>query len=103
MSRFSKSTLQAFAQAATASAEYLDACDTGASHFRLDPGYYQACGKLLMRIFSLVDAEESFPQLLVRSAAAREIAGAIQIRQRIEADRQAFYPELTGLISRVAA
>ncbi|HXE39303.1 MAG TPA: hypothetical protein VN639_12590 [Azonexus sp.] len=98
---FNQSTLQSLEATAATSAAYLDACDSGEQPCR-DPQYYRECGDLLMRIFLLVDAEMVFPKLLERSAAAREIADSIQIRKRIETGRQAAYPELAILLSRVS-
>ncbi|MBI2276623.1 MAG: hypothetical protein HYU74_04670 [Dechloromonas sp.] len=98
---FNQSTLLSLEATATTSAAYLDACDSG-NHPGRDPNYYRECGDLLTRIFLLVDAEKAFPNLLARSAAAREIADSIQIRKRIEAGRQAAYPELAILLNRVS-
>lgn len=101
MFSFNQSTLQSLEATAANSAAYLDACDSG-RHPARDPKYYRECADLLMRIFLLVDAEKAFPKLLERSAAAREIADSIQIRQRIEAGRQVSYPELAVLLNRVS-
>ena len=68
-------SLKAFEATAAKAAAYLDACDNGGTHVTLDPDYYQACGCLLSKMFSLYDARHTFPDLLSRSAAAREIAG----------------------------
>lgn len=101
MFSFNQSTLQSLEATAANSAAYLDACDSG-RHPARDPKYYRECADLLMRIFLLVDAEKAFPNLLEHSAAAREIADSIQIRQRIEAGRQGAYPELAVLLRRVS-
>ncbi|HXE40015.1 MAG TPA: hypothetical protein VN639_16230 [Azonexus sp.] len=103
MASFNRITLQALETTATTSAAYLDACDSGALYCQLDPAYYKACGDLLMKIFALVDAEKAFPHLLEYSAAAREVAISKQITHRIEVSRLGFYPELAGLLNRVAA
>lgn len=103
MSSFSKITLQALEATAVTSAAYLDACDFGAQCCRLDPGYYRACGRLLIEIFSLVDAERAFPYLFEHSAAAREAVESIRMARRIKISRLGFYPELTVLLDRVAA
>lgn len=103
MFSLNRMTLQALETTATTSAAYLDACDFGARYCRLDPAYYKACGDLLVKIFALVDAEKAFPDLLEHSAAAREVAISKQITHRIEVSRLAFYPELAGLLNRVAA
>jgi hypothetical protein len=91
MSNFDKRTLQALEATASASAAYLDACDSGVGSNRLDPEYYRACGDLLIRIFALVEPENDFPDLLKRSPAAREIADSIQLRRRIEAGKLGYH------------
>lgn len=98
---FNQTTLQSLEATAATSAAYIDACDSG-GHPRPDPQYYRECGDLLMRIFLLVDAEKAFPNLLERSAAAREIADSIRIRQRMEAGWLGAYPELAVLLRRVS-
>ena len=103
MFRFNQITLQALETTAVTSAAYLDACDLGAQHCRLDAEYYRACGDLLMRIFSLVDGEKVFPYLFEHSAAAREVVDSIQMAHRIEVSRLGFYPELAVLLDRVTA
>lgn len=99
---FNQLTLRALEATAAKSAAYLDACDAGAQHCRLDPSYYQACGNVLVKIFALVDAAKAFPELLANSAAAREVAHSMQITHRIEVSRLGYYPELTVLLHRVA-
>ncbi|UCV06419.1 hypothetical protein [Dechloromonas denitrificans] len=103
MSRFNKSSLLALETTAARSAAYLDACDFGGQYCRLDPGFYQACGDVLIKIFAMVDAEKAFPDLLEHSAAAREIADSIQIGRRIELSRLGYYPQLAVLLDRVTA
>lgn len=102
-SYFSQSTLDALEATATTAAKYLDECDSSKQGIRLDPAYYQCCGILLFRIFSLVDASYAFPGLVKHSNSARETAESIQIGRRIEVSRLGFYPELAGLLTRVAA
>ena len=102
MSQLSQNDLRALEATATTAAVYLDACDGGAKFVRLDADYYQACGNLLLRIFSLTNARAAFPNLLERSAAARDVAESIEIGQRIERSRLAYYPDLTILLNRVA-
>lgn len=102
MFRFNQITLRALEATAAKSAAYLDACDSGARHCRLDPDYYQACGNVLVKIFSLVDAGQAFPDLVQQSAAAREVVHSMQIAHRIELSRLGYYPELTVLLNRVA-
>lgn len=103
MSRFTKTSLLALETTAARSAAYLDACDFGGQYCRLDPGFYQACGDVLIKIFAMVDAEKAFPDLLEHSAAAREIADSIQIGRRIELSRLGYYPQLAVLLDRVTA
>jgi hypothetical protein len=100
---FSKTTLQALEATATTSAAYLDACDFGAQHLQLDAEYYRACGLLLVKIFSLMDAERAFPYLIEHSAAAREVVESIRMARRIKVSRLGFYPELAVLLDKVAA
>lgn len=104
MFSYNRITLQALEATATTSAAYLDACDSGAKFCQLDPAYYKACGDILVRIIALVDdADNAFPYLMEHSAAAREVAISKQITHRIEVSRLGFYPELAGLLNRVAA
>lgn len=100
---FDSITLKTLEATATTSAAYLDACDAGARGVRLDPAYYQACSRILITIFSLVDADECFASLLKNSVAARDIAESIQIGHRIQLSRQGFYPQLATLLNRVSA
>jgi len=103
MSYFTRDNLTALEATATTAATYLDACDAGALFVRLDPAYYRACGSLLTKILSLVNASRDFPLLFERSAAARDISASIQIGLRIELNSRLFYPELTILLNRIAA
>ncbi len=100
--QLSSSALKALEMTASAAAAYLDACDTGARHLRLDPDYYQQCASILHKILSLVGHSE-FPELLEQSAAARNAVEAIEIGHRIELSRLGFYPELALLLQRAAA
>ncbi len=81
------STLQSLAETASASADYLDACDFGRHGCQLDPAYYRACGELLLNIFLLVDAARTFPELLTRSPAARELAEVVRSSRQIAGER----------------
>ncbi|MFN4325933.1 MAG: hypothetical protein ACK4FP_08600 [Azonexus sp.] len=100
---FSPSALVALAATANTAAAYIDACDSGAQHVRLDPAYYQNCGVLLNKIFSMLDARQAFPSLLEQSAAAREVAESIQINHRLEVSVLGYYPRLSALLQRAAA
>lgn len=99
---FSRSALIALTTTASTAAAYLDACDSGAQHVRLDPGYYQSCGMLLFRIFSMVDPKTAFPSLMEQSAAARETAESIQIGHRLEISMLGYFPQLSVLLNRAS-
>nr|MBL8410173.1 hypothetical protein [Dechloromonas sp.] len=103
MSHFSQSNLNTLEVSARSAAAYLDACDNGAKYTRLDPGYYQACAKLLLAIFSVVDAAHAFPGLVEESAAARDIVKTIEMGRRIQLSRIAYFPEMTVVINRASA
>ena len=47
MLQLSQTDLSTLEATATTAAAYLDSCDSGAKFVRLDPTYYQACGRLL--------------------------------------------------------
>lgn len=96
-------SLKAFEATAAKAAAYLDACDNGGTHVTLDPDYYQACGCLLSKMFSLFDARHTFPDLLNRSAAAREIAESVGMGHRLETSLLVFYPQLAAVLGRAAA
>ena len=100
---FGRSALMALASSANTAAAYLDACDAGAQHVRLDPGYYQSCGVLLYKIFTMVDAKANFPSLIEQSAAARDVAESVQIERRLEVSLAGYYPQLSVLLHRVSA
>jgi len=100
---FGRSALMALASSANTAAAYLDACDAGAQHVRLDPGYYQSCGALLYKIFTMVDAKANFPTLIEQSAAARDVAESVQIERRLEVSLVGYYPQLSVLLHRVSA
>ena len=102
MSQSSQIDLHTLEITATSASLYLDACDNGARAVRLNPAYYQACGKLLISIFSLISARETFPQLLERSPAARDVAESIEISRRITVSRLGYYPELSLAMNRAA-
>lgn len=102
MSHLTLTDLSALESTATTVAAYLDACDSGAKFVRLDPTYYQACGNLLLRIFSVVSPYEAFPGLVARSGAAREVAEAVEIGHKIEVSRLGYYPQLAAILSRAS-
>lgn len=102
MTLFTPDTIESLAVSAIRAAAYLDACDDGARAVRLDPRYYQACGKVLREIFGLLDPQQHFPVLLEQSAAAREIAEALRIGRLIGISRLGYYPELTVVLNRAA-
>ena len=68
-----------------------------------DPGYYQSCGALLYKIFTMVDAKANFPSLIEQSAAARDVAESVQIERRLEVSLAGYYPQLSVLLHRVSA
>ena len=100
---FTPAQLSSLETTAATAAAYLDACDSGARHVRLDPQHYRACGDLLLRICNLADAKQSFPDLLAQSAAVREAAESVEIARHLTVSRLGFYPELAALMGRVAA
>lgn len=100
MIHLSPSDLRSIESSATAAAHYLDACDFGARSVKLDPTYYRACGELLGKVFAMLDPAEAFPDLLLASPAAREVAEAQLIGRRIELSVNAYYPELALLLNR---
>lgn len=100
---FTPSQLSSLETTAATAAAYLDACDIGARHVRLDPQHYLACGDLLLRIFGLVEARQAFPALLDQSAAARETAESVEIARHLAVSRLCFYPELAALMGRISA
>lgn len=102
MLHLSQTALSTLEITATSAAAYLDACDAGAKSVRLDPAYYQACGNLLMTIFSVTDAHHAFPMLVEQSAAAREVAESIKFGNRIEVSLVGYYPQLAAILKRVA-
>ncbi|MDZ4313712.1 MAG: hypothetical protein U0989_02885 [Azonexus sp.] len=102
MSDLSQSNLNSLEMTARTAAAYLDACDGGAKYIRLDPDYYKACGKLLMTLFSAVDAAHAFPNLAEESAAARDVIKSIEIGRHLEISRLAYYPELAIIMNRAS-
>lgn len=102
MTYFTPDNIESLAVTAISAAGYLDACDEGITTVRLDPSYYQACGKVLGHIFSLLDPVLHFPILLEHSAAARDVAESVQISRRIGVSRLCFYPELSFVLNRAA-
>ncbi|KAB2926548.1 MAG: hypothetical protein F9K30_06390 [Dechloromonas sp.] len=102
MTTLSPDNIESLTVSAIRAAAYLDACDAGASMVRLDPDYYQACGKVLREIFALLDPHLHFPVLLEESAAAREMAESLSIGRRIGISRLGYYPELAVVINRAA-
>ena len=103
MLQLSQSDLSTLEATATTAAAYLDSCDSGAKFVRLDPTYYQACGRLLLLIFSATDANKSFPSLVKQSAAARDALESVEIGRHIELSRLAYYPQLSVILNRAAA
>lgn len=102
MAYLNQSELLALEATATTAAAYLDACDGGAKFVRLDPAYYQACGKLLMSIFTVANPQEAFSILLEHSPAARNAAESVQIAHRIEVSRAGYYPHLSVVLNRAS-
>lgn len=100
---FGRSALIALNTTASSAAAYLDACDSGAFHTRLDPGYYQTCGALLFHIFSMIDARQAFPSLIEQSAAAREVYASIQVSRHLEVSPRIYYPQLSALLQKISA
>lgn len=103
MFKLSQDDLCTLEETATTAAAYLDACDSGAKFARLDPDYYQVCGRLLLTIFSVTDAERTFPSLVQQSASAREIADSVEIGRHIDVSVLAYYPQLAALLNRISA
>lgn len=101
MSNFTPGQLASLEATAITAAAYLDICDSGSRHVRLDPMHYRTCGELLARIFSVVDARRAFPMLIQQSAAARETAESTEIGRHIRVSRLGFYPELSALLCRI--
>jgi hypothetical protein len=100
--KFGRSALIALATTASTAAAYVDACDSGAMHIRLDPAHYQTCGMLLFHIFSMIDAKEEFSSLLEQSAAALEVYESLQISRRLEVSQLIYYPQLTALLQKIS-
>lgn len=94
--------ISALAGTAASAAAYLDTCDSGAQFVRLDPAYYQACAHLLTTIFSVLDARESFPDLLSQSPAARNTLDCLHMERQIRSSRAGYYPELAVILQRAA-
>jgi hypothetical protein len=103
MFHFSQSNLNTLEVSARSAAAYLDACDNGAKYTHLDPAYYQACGRVLLAIFSVVDAARAFPGLVEESAAARDIIKTIEMGRRLQISRIVYFPEMTVAINRASA
>lgn len=101
--KFGRSALTSLAATASTAAGYVDACDTGARHTRLDPAHYQICGTLLFHIFSMIDAKDAFPTLIEQSAAARDIYESLKISHRLEIGRRIYYPQLSALLQKLSA
>ncbi len=92
---FDQSALSALAKTASTAAGYLDACDAGALHTRLDPAHYKNCGMLLFHIFSMLDGKDTFPTLIEQSLAARDIYDSIKISSLLEFSRLIYYPQMS--------
>lgn len=102
MTHLSSSQIRSLAETSTTAAAYLDACDNGAKFVRLDPTYYQACARLLMSIFSVVDAATTFPDLLSRSPSARNAAESLEMEHHIRISRTGHYPRLAAILARAS-
>lgn len=94
--------ISSLASSAASAAAYLDTCDSGAQFARLDPAYYQSCARLLTTIFSVVDARESFPDLLSQSPAARNTLECLQMERQIRSSCAGYFPELSVILQRAA-
>ncbi|NTV72467.1 MAG: hypothetical protein HGA71_20290 [Azonexaceae bacterium] len=102
MTYLSPSQIRSLAETSTTAAAYLDACDNGARFVQLDPAYYQACARLLTTIFTVVDAAETFPDLLSRSPAARNAAESQEMEHHIRISRTGYYPQLAAILARAS-
>ncbi len=102
MTYLSPSQIRSLAETSTTAAAYLDACDNGAKFVRLDPAYYQACARLLTTIFTVIDAAETFPDLLSRSPAARNAAESLDMEYHIMISRTGYYPQLSAILARAS-
>ncbi|MBS1143261.1 MAG: hypothetical protein H6R14_667 [Proteobacteria bacterium] len=103
MSHISQSQLQSLAESASKAAAYLDACDNGGQFVRLDPAYYQSCGRLLSTVFNLVDPERVFPELIKQSPSARNALEALEMERLLGISRSGYYPELAAILTRASA
>lgn len=102
MRHFTPDNIDVLAVSAISAAAYLDACDQGGQTSQLDPRCYQACGKVLKEIFSMLDPAIHFPILIEQSAAAREVAESLRIGKLISISRLGYYPELSILLNRAS-
>lgn len=102
MAYSSPSQIRSLAESATTAATYLDACDNGARFVRVDPAYYQACGRLLTTIFAAVDPASAFPDLLSQSSSARNAAEALEMERRLASNQSIYYPQLAAILSRAS-
>lgn len=98
----SPNQIKSLAETSATAAAYLDACDSGAKFVRLDPAYYQACARLLTTIFTVVNAAETFPDLLSRSPSARNAAESLEIEYHILISRTGYYPRLAAILARAS-
>lgn len=102
MPYLSQTQIRSLAGTATSAAAYLDTCDSGAQFARLNPTYYQACARLLTTIFALVDAAETFPDLLSQSPAARNTREGLLMERQIRSSCAGYYPQLAVILQRAA-
>lgn len=100
MSYLNQAQIRSVASSTTSAAAYLDACDSGARYARLDPAYYQACARLLTAVFSVVDAEEDFADLLSQSPAARNTLECLRMERQIHDSCAGYYPQLAVILQR---
>lgn len=102
MSYLNQAQIRSLAGTATSAAAYLDTCDSGAQFARLDPAYYQACACVLTTIFSVVDVQEAFSDLLSQSPAARNTLECLQMERHIRSSCAGYYPQLAVILQRAA-
>lgn len=101
MQSLSSSIVESFGANAARAAAYLDACDEGMHGTAFDPGYYKACAGMLTTILSLANATQLFPDLLERSAAAREVAESIALAKELALGHASSCSHLDALLKRI--
>jgi len=102
MPYLTQAQISSLASTAASAAAYLDTCDSGARFARLDPAYYQACARLLTTIFSVLDAQESYPDLLSQSPAARNTLECLRMERQIRSSCAGYYPQLAVVLKRAS-